>query len=314
MVHMKKSYAIIGTGAIGGYCAVKLQQAGFDVHCLLRSDYSFVHENGLSIIEDNEVISIPVKAYQDIHSMPSCDVILITLKTTENWILKNLLNNLLHADSIVAVLQNGIGIEEELAEFIEPKKIIGGSSHLKVTKISPGTIKHFNFNTLEWAQYYSDDQHHEISASAEAIAHDFKIAGFDSMAFEHLPTIKWKKVASNIASSGLSVVLDASLDELVENLSSFELLKSLTKEVITAAKTCGANIPNNFYDFRLSVFESFRNMKKCYSSMKDDFNAKKPIEIHAIYENAINIAKKHNVSMPLSEMLYLQLLYLDIKK
>jgi 2-dehydropantoate 2-reductase len=45
--------------------------------------------------------------------------------------------------------------------------------------------------------------------------------------------------------------------------------------------------------------------------MKDDFDAKRPLELTAIYENAINIAKKYNLSMPLTEMLYLQLIYLN---
>ena len=44
-----KSYAIISTGAIGGYCAVKLAQAGFEVHCLLRSDYQQVKQHGLTV-------------------------------------------------------------------------------------------------------------------------------------------------------------------------------------------------------------------------------------------------------------------------
>ena len=38
----KLSYAIIGTGAIGGYYGGRLQQAGCDVHFLLRSDYQQV--------------------------------------------------------------------------------------------------------------------------------------------------------------------------------------------------------------------------------------------------------------------------------
>jgi 2-dehydropantoate 2-reductase len=49
-----KTFAIIGTGAIGGYCAIKLIQAGFEVHCLLGSDYEFVKKNGLTLISEGE--------------------------------------------------------------------------------------------------------------------------------------------------------------------------------------------------------------------------------------------------------------------
>ncbi|HSW93414.1 MAG TPA: 2-dehydropantoate 2-reductase [Gammaproteobacteria bacterium] len=309
----KKSYAIIGTGAIGGYCAVKLQQAGFDVHCLLGHDYLSVKETGLTIIENDMPVTVSVNAYNDIHNMPPCDVILITLKTTANHILKDGLKNMAGKNIIIAMLQNGIGMEAELAEFIEPQKIVGGTCILKVTKISPGTIRHFGHGITEWAQYFPDENKRLISEIAKEIAGDFKLAGFNSTASPHLPTIKWKKIASNIPISGLSVVLNTSTKELVETPSSLDLLKRMTREVIDAAKICGAEIPDDFYEFRLGVFESFKKMQENYPSMKGDFDARKPLELHAIYENAINIAKKHHAPMLLSEMLYLQLCYLDAK-
>ncbi|HEV2613187.1 MAG TPA: 2-dehydropantoate 2-reductase [Gammaproteobacteria bacterium] len=315
MTKPTKSYAIIGTGAIGGYCAVKLQQAGFDVHCLVNRDYEFVKQNGLNLIEtDNKKITIPVKAYDDIKKMPSCDVILITLKSTANHILKNSLGHLLHKNSIVCVIQNGISIESEIAEFIDPAKIIGASSLLKVTKISPGVIKHYELNQFEWAQYYRDETHKEISLAVQQISNDFKTAGFNSTATSHLPTLRWKKLIANLPTSGLSIILNASLSELINNPSSFEIIKSITREAISAAKYCGSDIPDDFYDFRMQVFAKLAKTTKTNSSMKDDFDAGNKLELHAIYENAINIAKKNQITMPLTKMLYLQLLYLEAKQ
>ncbi|HEV2613186.1 MAG TPA: 2-dehydropantoate 2-reductase [Gammaproteobacteria bacterium] len=310
----QKSYAIIGTGAIGGFCAVKLKQAGFDVHCLLNRDYEFVKQNGLNLIEDNKPTTVFIKAYDDIHKIPKCDVVLIALKSTANHILKNSLSHLLHKNSIVGIVQNGIGIESEIAEFIDPEKIVGASNLLKVTKTSPGVIKHFGWDLFEWAQYYTDDTHKEISVAAQSIADDFKNAGLNSTSHPHLPTIRWKKLAANIPTSGLAVVLDAYTNELINNPSSFEILKSMTQEVISVALQCGADIPNDFYDFRMKAFEKMGEMEKNNFSMKDDYDAGNKLELHAIYENAINIAKKHGISMPLTEMLYLQLLYLEAKR
>ncbi len=45
--------------------------------------------------------------------------------------------------------------------------------------------------------------------------------------------------------------------------------------------------------------------------MKEDFDAKRPLELQAIYENAIAIAEKNGCEMPLTKMLFLQLRYLD---
>lgn len=72
---MPQTFAIIGTGAIGGYCAVKLQQAGFDVHCLARSDYSHIKEQGLSLIHNDKNTHVAVNVYYKAEDMPACDVI-----------------------------------------------------------------------------------------------------------------------------------------------------------------------------------------------------------------------------------------------
>ena len=39
----------IGTGALGGYYAARLAHAGEEVHCLCRSDYDVVSQEGLRV-------------------------------------------------------------------------------------------------------------------------------------------------------------------------------------------------------------------------------------------------------------------------
>jgi 2-dehydropantoate 2-reductase len=204
---MIKNYAILGTGAIGGYCAVKLSQADFLIHCLLRSDFLHVKQHGLTLVSDKEKITVPIKSYQNIHNMPVCDAILVALKTTENALLKEMLPKIMHSKSVVIILQNGIGIEQEVARFIEPNKIIGGSCMLKVSRESPGVIRHFGLNSIELAQYYPDHRQEGVTHHIEELAENFRKAGIDSITTEHLPSMRWKKLVGNIAINGLSVVL-----------------------------------------------------------------------------------------------------------
>ncbi|MES2615654.1 MAG: 2-dehydropantoate 2-reductase [Bdellovibrionota bacterium] len=304
-----RNYAIIGTGAIGGACAVKLYQAGFKVHCLLRSDYLYVQKYGLTLISGEEKFTAPIMSYQNVQDMPVCDIILVTFKTTENRLLKNILPKIMHSETVVVLLQNGIGMEDELAEFIDPSKIIGGSISLIVNKETQGVIRHSGLNSVEFSKYQHEqkkDNHKYI----EILEKDFKKSGFNATAEGHLPTIRWKKLTANIPISGLSVVLNASNQDLVCNCSSFQLLCDLTKEVIEAAKASGAEISEEFYQHRINVLESFKFLVKSYPSMKKDFDNKRPLELHAIYENPILIAEKNKALMPLTNMLYQQLQYL----
>ena len=45
MKSTKLKYAIVGTGAVGGYYGGLLAHYGYDVHFLLRSDYNYVKKN-----------------------------------------------------------------------------------------------------------------------------------------------------------------------------------------------------------------------------------------------------------------------------
>jgi len=184
---MLRKYGIIGTGAIGGFFAVKLHQAGFDVHCLLQSDYSQVQEGGLRLISDEGGITQPVHVYHDIHDMPPCDVVLVALKTTANSMLERSLGHLLKSTTKIVVLQNGIGMEEELARFIEPERIIGGSCSIKVTKIAPGVIRHDGANLVELASYANTESQTKV---LDQLAYDFNVAGITAKIATHLPTMR----------------------------------------------------------------------------------------------------------------------------
>ncbi len=308
-----RNYAIIGTGAIGGYCAVKLFQAGFSVHCLARSDYSHIKQHGLTLITPTEKIVAPVHVYDDSTEMPLCDVILITLKSTANHILKTILPRLMQAHTIVAVFQNGIGIEQELAEFIEPVNIIGGSTSIKVVKQSPGVVQHFGLNTIDLAQYYPEDNQTGISPNVTQVTQDLQQTGINVNSVPHLPTVRWMKLTANIPFSGLGVVLNASNQAMTRDPVSHELLCNLTQEVIAAATQCGAELSGDFYQTRLKMFEWFKTGEAFNSSMKDAYDHKQPLELNAIYENALNTARKNQATMPLTTMLYQQLLFLNAR-
>jgi 2-dehydropantoate 2-reductase len=116
----KRTYAILGTGALGGFYGAKLQKSGLAVHYLLKSDYQQVRENGLIIeSKDGDFVLPQVNAYNDVNKMLQCDVVIISLKTTQNQLLSDLLPPIVKDDGVVLVLQNGLGIEAEVAEIMK---------------------------------------------------------------------------------------------------------------------------------------------------------------------------------------------------
>ena len=128
-------YGIIGTGAIGGYYGGRLAQAGFDVHFLFHSDYDYVVQNGLQVDSCDGSFSLPhVNAYHHAADMPKCDVVLVSLKTVNNKLLPTLLPPLLKPDTLVVLIQNGIGVEEDVQKMMPNVRLAAGVAYICVAK------------------------------------------------------------------------------------------------------------------------------------------------------------------------------------
>ena len=73
---------IFGAGAIGGYLAVKLTQAGADVSVVARGPHlSAMQNKGLTLLENGKgAATVPVKASEDPASLGVQDYVIVTLK------------------------------------------------------------------------------------------------------------------------------------------------------------------------------------------------------------------------------------------
>src|SRR5690349_4935969 len=96
--------AIIGAGAVGGYYGGRLAEHGQDVYFLLRSDYDAWRSNGLRVKSiDGDFVLTPrdLHVYNDPTSMPKVDLVIVTLKSTENRNVGRLISPLLHDQATI---------------------------------------------------------------------------------------------------------------------------------------------------------------------------------------------------------------------
>ena len=113
------TYAIIGTGAIGGYYGAQLARSGQPVHFLLHSDYEYVRTHGLQVDScDGNFHLDHVNAYNNTAAMPPVDVVLVCLKSINNHLLPALLSPFAQQSvpPLVVLIQNGIGLEADLEQ------------------------------------------------------------------------------------------------------------------------------------------------------------------------------------------------------
>ncbi|MEM8504439.1 MAG: putative 2-dehydropantoate 2-reductase [Cyanobacteria bacterium P01_D01_bin.1] len=319
---MSLRYAIIGTGAIGGYYGARLQQAGCDVHFLLRSSYDHVKANGLRIESIDGDFELPhVNAYNNPADMPAVDVVVVALKTTQNSNLPKLLPALNKGGAILS-LQNGFGVESTIVQQLEKKNIsvstiLGGLCFICSNQISPGHFRHMAYGRVLLGVHDQQDQPHEPTALLKEIASDFARANVQADTTDDLPMARWQKLVWNVPYNGLSVVLDATTAEMMADTGVRSLITTLMHEVVATANAwgdavspgCDRHLPADIIDSMLTRTEA---MTPYRTSMKIDYDERRPLEIEAILTNPINAARALGTNVPTMAMLQQQLAFLDI--
>lgn len=303
-----RSYAILGTGALGGFYGARLCRSGADVHFLLHSDFEHVRQHGLVIdSKDGDFVLPRVQAYRDVREMPRCDVAVVALKATQNHLLPTLLPPVLADGGAVLLMQNGLGGEEEVAQAAPGHAVLAGLCFLCSNKVGPGHIRHLDYGTVRFAEYAADSAPAGVSDRLRGIAQDFTNAGIQVDIKEDLVLARWQKLVWNVPMSGLSVVLDADTQALMTDPYARALAEDIMHEVVAGARACGRNIHDSFVGKMIDMTAA---MPPYRASMKIDFDEHKPMEVEAIYGNPLRAARAAGAPMPLVETLYRQLKFL----
>jgi 2-dehydropantoate 2-reductase len=304
---MQRSYAIIGTGALGGFYGARLQRAGCELHFLLHSDYEHVRQHGLICESPDGDFTLPkVNAYADVRDMPKCDIVCVCLKTTQNHLLPQLLPSVVKDDGVVLVMQNGLGMEAQVAEIVGTQRVIGGLCFLCSNKVGPGHIRHLGYTLVALGEFVTRG----ISERLRAIANDFRRAKVETELAEDLDVARWQKLVWNIPYNGLSVVLDATTTELMNHPQSRRLVEAIMREVVADARVCGVGVTDEIIERMLSNTEK---MTPYRTSMKIDFDDRRPMEIEAIFGNPLRSVQRTGAASPLLEQLYAALTFLDAR-
>lgn len=308
----KPTIGIIGTGAIGGFYGVMLARAGFDVHFLLRSEYSAVVDNGLRVESaPHGVLTLnSVQAYASAEDMPPCDWLLVGAKTTSNAALAPAIIQAAAPGAKVLLLQNGLDVEDSLRERLpDSLHVLGGLCYICVHRASPGVITHQALGAVN-VGYHSGPatEESERAAIVEQGAALFKASGIDSQSMPNLHQARWQKLVWNVPYNGLSVLLGASTTPLMADADSRELIKALMAEVVQGATACGQVIPVGYAE---QLFLMTEKTPDYWPSMYHDFLHKRPLELAAIYARPLAAANAAGCELPRIEALYRSLRFID---
>ena len=304
----KPRVLVVGTGAIGGFYGGKLAQAGARVGTLCRSYYDIVKTKGISVTSvTGNFLFTPETVVREIKEYaPPPDFILVGLKVLPQIDPAQIIAGGVGPGTAILLLQNGVEIEDSLAQAFPDNEILSGLAFICVTRTIPGHIDHSDYGRLVLGRFPRGP-----STRAEHLAKLFNEAGVPCEITEDVVTARWGKLIWNASFNPISVLGGgADTKTMMESPESVSLAQRVMEEVRMIAEAAGHPLPTDVVQKNL---DGTWRMKPYKTSMLVDFEAGRPMEVEAILGNALRVAERHSVATPHLESLYNLLKMIDRK-
>jgi 2-dehydropantoate 2-reductase len=294
----KPRIAIIGAGALGCYYGARLVKAGEDVHFLARSGRAALMVKGLKVKTPTEQVSVrKIQVYGSAHEIGPCDLVIIATKATANEALKTILPPLLKPDTAVLTLQNGLGVEEPVADIVGPARVLGAICYIGCMRTAPGVVD-CSFPGLMTIGKFGKP----AGERTQMIAALWRRAGVKCTAQDNLELQRWHKLVWNVPFNGLSIVSGGITTDVIIADEGLRLMaRRLMEEVVEAAAKFGHVISRSFVDLQ---FERTAKMGGYRPSSLIDFEEGRDMEIEEIWGEPVRRAKQVGATVPRMEMLY----------
>jgi 2-dehydropantoate 2-reductase len=289
--------AIVGTGALGGWYAGLLAEAGHEVHCLARSDHEVINRDGLTLRNKGTQRIVRVaSAAPEASAIGPCDLLVVTLKSTSNDALPRLLGPLLGPATLVVTLQNGMGNVEALAKLLPAERIVAGLCFVCINRIAPAVIDTTLAGYVRMAAAVGP-----INSAVERCVEIFADAGVDCQAEASLEAVLWKKLCWNIPFNGLSIAAGGiTTDLILADPALNERAYLLMKEVQAAAVARG----HGFEDAHIKrQFVVTVGMGPYRPSSLIDFMEGRDVEVEGIWGEPLRRGLAAGVPMPQTQRL-----------
>jgi len=297
--------ALVGPGAVGGYYGAMLAQAGFDIRFLFRSTYESVTANGLWLVHHTEGSRKSevqnLQPYRRAESVGECEWVVIASKATANRDLQKVLTHLVGEKTKFLTLQNGMGNVESLAtQFGANRTILAGLCFTCINRTSPNVIESLLPGYVQFGQFGG-----KMNEDCLRMVAAFKDSGVRVRSVDSLDEALWRKLCWNVPFNGLAIAGGGITTDLI--LADQDLARrarALMLEVQKGAAAYGIEIEDAFIDRQFELTEPMGAYKP--SSLLDYLKGK-PVELNAIWGEALKRGQSKGVNMPELNLLLTQL-------
>ena len=308
---------VVGAGAIGGYMAVRLARAGHAVTAIARGPHlAAIRASGLKLVEsEQELVATDLTATDRIADAGHPDVILLALKAHQIRPVVDELPALFGSDTVMVTLQNGIPwwyfqklggpYADRVVETVDPggvlfkaiapDRLIGCIAYPAATVAEPGVIRHIEGNRFPVGELDGSD-----TARLRMVSGLFEQAGFKSRRLDDIRSEIWLKLWGNLTFNPISALTHSTLVDICQ----FPLTRALAARMMTEAQAIGEQLGARFRVPMARRIAGAEGVGKHKTSMLQDVEAGKPLEIDGMLGVVVELAEVTGVEVPTLRALY----------
>jgi 2-dehydropantoate 2-reductase len=291
--------AVIGVGGVGGGFGAPLAEAGYDVSFIARGPHlAAMQQNGLRIVGQREVHVDPVIAAENVDFADPVDFVLLTVKLWAVREAAEMISPLLHDDTAVVTLQNGVEAARIVADVVGAVHVMGGVAEISAAIEEPGVIRlNSPYTRIRFGELDG-----RMSGRGEALEAACVAAGIETKFSTDIEKDLWEKFMLLVPISGLTSVTRSTFGTVCQDSDSRALIEDCLREVIAVARAKGVAVDPDSFEKTMSLVDATPPQGR--ASMAVDLELGNRLELPWLSGAVVRMGSEAGVPTPVNSFLY----------
>jgi 2-dehydropantoate 2-reductase len=291
--------AVVGAGAMGSLFGAMLAEAGNEVwlYDVWAEHVQTINKNGLAIEREGQTRTLSIKATTDPKQIGQAQLVIIFVKSTHTASAAETARKLAGSDGAVMTLQNGMGNADILSGFIDPERVLAGTTSHGATMLGPGSIRHAGIGATTIGAWAETEQGRE---RARKLSDFFTKTGIETEAVDDVRSVLWNKLLINIGINAITALTAIKNGQILDLEITRKLSRNAVEEAMKIAGEMNIKVREDAVDHVYAVAEATAVNR---SSMGQDVDNKRQTEIRTINGFIVREAKRLGLKAPVNETL-----------
>jgi 2-dehydropantoate 2-reductase len=291
---------VVGAGGTGGYFGGLLARAGQDVTFIARgSNLEAMRARGLTVESRLAgTFTLPVRATDDPSEVGPVDLILFCVKTYDTDAAAESVRPLLHPETMLLSLQNGIDNIERIARVTGHTPGVGAVAYVVSALRELGVVA----QTAGPGKIIVGELSGGVSARTERLHDVLRGAGIEAELHPDIQVILWQKFLFICAFSGVTAVTRLPVGTILADPVTHRLFRGTSEEVEAVARASEIDLPSDCVEQAMAQAAAVEPWGR--GSLYHDLAGGRRLELEGLNGEVVRRGREHGVQTPLNFAVY----------